>query len=875
MKRKPGFLLATLAVMLGTTVCSAATYYVDQNHPSASNSNPGTEALPWLTMSKAASSTAVGPGDMVIVKEGIYRERVTISRSGTPGSPITYQANPGDRVVVAGSSEIAGWTQLTVGLARGNPNYANIYYVDIGYEPTRLDDDEVQLVYARQPDQGWWVVGAGSDPRHIVDTVNLTQPDPGYWVGARLFFINLTPVVNQAVNVIDYVPGTHTVTVDSNIGTSGGDSGPDPGVDLYYMFNKLEFLDHPGEWVTEDIGGGNTRIYVWPADSGDANNHMYEAPTETRHVLSWGTSHDVIIDGFEVRHSTGYGHGLGERNVAGAYNIIVQNCIAHANEYMGIRSTGCDDLIIRNCISTDNAYGISVSGGSNILIEECDVYANTVDGILASWGVNNITLRRNFVHDHFLWGHPDNLQTHHDVNNMWVEDCVILNSGQSHMIEGTTGLHYINTIVAGSGAYMLHGGATNQEIRGCTLAYSGYGLMFLGQTGYDFKNNVFYKGHSNVLWGADSGDAYTSDYNVMYQGPGISGAIIAWNSSWLNFTSYVSASGQDTHSVNADPLFINAPVYFEQMDHYDVPHYTSTRLYMADNSLFLVGDHIEINFDGVVRSVTARGSDGNGEWIEYNPPTDGPVLKSGVVANWKTNTDYALDLRVLPGSPALGGGEGGADCGSTLSIPQFRTGDFDGDGVRDVPLWPPSVVVPEPEILSWKIVTDHGPAGEVETEIGAGYIDSRADGVGKLQLTFNRALDPATVNGSALSIVGQSGGDVSSMIQTISLASGNTVLIVELSGPLPDADRYTLTLGGAVQALGGDEIIGDKSVDLAVLAGDADGSAAVDQADMMAIRNNAGQAVTAGTVGYDVDLSGAVTMADMAALRRLLGNTLP
>ena len=79
----------------------AATYYVDQNAAGASDSNPGTEALPWLTISKAASTLTAG--DTVYVKEGVYREFVRPANSGTAGKPITYEAYPGDPVVITGN----------------------------------------------------------------------------------------------------------------------------------------------------------------------------------------------------------------------------------------------------------------------------------------------------------------------------------------------------------------------------------------------------------------------------------------------------------------------------------------------------------------------------------------------------------------------------------------------------------------------------------------------------------------------------------------------------------------------------------------------------------------------------------------------------
>ncbi len=79
----------------------AATYYVDQNHPEASDTNPGTESLPWLTIQKAADTIIAG--DMVYIKEGIYNEQVIPQNSGSSGNHITYLAYPGDTVTIDGT----------------------------------------------------------------------------------------------------------------------------------------------------------------------------------------------------------------------------------------------------------------------------------------------------------------------------------------------------------------------------------------------------------------------------------------------------------------------------------------------------------------------------------------------------------------------------------------------------------------------------------------------------------------------------------------------------------------------------------------------------------------------------------------------------
>jgi hypothetical protein len=74
------------------------TYYVAKN---GSNSNAGTEALPWLTIQKAASTMVAG--DTVYIKAGTYNERVIPAKSGSLGQYISYKAFGTDEVIIDGS----------------------------------------------------------------------------------------------------------------------------------------------------------------------------------------------------------------------------------------------------------------------------------------------------------------------------------------------------------------------------------------------------------------------------------------------------------------------------------------------------------------------------------------------------------------------------------------------------------------------------------------------------------------------------------------------------------------------------------------------------------------------------------------------------
>ncbi len=69
-------------------------FVVANGAANASDSNPGTEAAPWKTLAKAA--TTARAGQTVLVKAGVYNETLKPNGSGTAGNLITFKAFPGD-----------------------------------------------------------------------------------------------------------------------------------------------------------------------------------------------------------------------------------------------------------------------------------------------------------------------------------------------------------------------------------------------------------------------------------------------------------------------------------------------------------------------------------------------------------------------------------------------------------------------------------------------------------------------------------------------------------------------------------------------------------------------------------------------------------
>ncbi len=101
-----------LLIIFALISCNSADF-TGEYHVSTSglDENPGTQSKPFRTISAAAAIAE--PGDLIVVHEGIYRERVNPQRGGTSEDKrIVYQAAPGEKVVITGSEEIKGWMKI-------------------------------------------------------------------------------------------------------------------------------------------------------------------------------------------------------------------------------------------------------------------------------------------------------------------------------------------------------------------------------------------------------------------------------------------------------------------------------------------------------------------------------------------------------------------------------------------------------------------------------------------------------------------------------------------------------------------------------------------------------------------------------------------
>src|SRR5262245_62143713 len=98
----PRVALCAALLLCGNVSAQARDYYVATT---SRDTNAGTLAQPFLTISKAASVMVAG--DRAFIREGTYRESVRPANSGTAAAPITFLPYAGERVTISGADIIS------------------------------------------------------------------------------------------------------------------------------------------------------------------------------------------------------------------------------------------------------------------------------------------------------------------------------------------------------------------------------------------------------------------------------------------------------------------------------------------------------------------------------------------------------------------------------------------------------------------------------------------------------------------------------------------------------------------------------------------------------------------------------------------------
>jgi broad specificity phosphatase PhoE len=277
MKAQHHIALVVVSILAGLTAI-AAEYHVAV---SGDDANPGTADKPLRTIQAAAQKAL--PGDTVTVHAGTYRETVAPARSGEADKPIIFQAAKGEAVLIDGSDPVTGWKPWKDGIeqatmagdwfSRATPgDGTNLYDAKVRNQADQLFVDGQMMLDAR------WPNAKTLDPSFPTKAVtekfiSKNRDQSSNWTTGTLedaeFNLPASAAVGAEVmlqpnwDAWSWLLTGRIIAVNSNQWTyqSRSDSGKDfkqntlADKSRYFLFNKLELLDAPGEWFHDKAAG--------------------------------------------------------------------------------------------------------------------------------------------------------------------------------------------------------------------------------------------------------------------------------------------------------------------------------------------------------------------------------------------------------------------------------------------------------------------------------------------------------------------------------------------------------------------------------------------------------------------------------------------
>ncbi|HWC57826.1 MAG TPA: Ig-like domain-containing protein [Candidatus Paceibacterota bacterium] len=374
----------------------AATYYVSSSAGSDSNSGTSSSS-PWQTLAKI-NATTLKAGDSVLFARGdTFYGSLTVSQSGSSGSPITYGAyGTGANPVISGFTTLSGWASV------GNGVYqAACTSCGSTVNMVLLNGSEVAMgrwPNANASNGGYRTITSVSGSTSFTDS-SLSSASSNDWTGAEVVIrqnhwtLDRAKITSQSANTINFTPSTSYTPV---VGFG------------YFIQNDPRTLDAAGEWY---YNPSTKMLEMYFGSSGPGSSVVQVSSVDT--LLSI-VSHSYIT----VNNLSLQGSNLNSILVGGSSNVTVNavninfsgmNAVWGGTNY----GTASSFLIENSTINNTNNNAITFNSNfqnptvTSNLIENTGLFAGMGDpgngfssghkGISA-WGpVNGLTVTNNQV----------------------------------------------------------------------------------------------------------------------------------------------------------------------------------------------------------------------------------------------------------------------------------------------------------------------------------------------------------------------------------------------------------------------------------------------------------------------------------------------
>ena len=469
------------------------TYYVAPASSGGDNNNAGTLAAPFETLQYAVNQLTTA-GDILYIREGTYRETITIDEDGTSGNLITIENYNNEVVTIDGTVDVTG-TWSSYGSVSGAYQLSS-YSADI----TQLFVDDEPMVNARWPNAQFyddsifshstWAQGDEGDdanPNSVEGSLQIDEDvfDPGSLdLNNSIGILNIGSFKTETVKITSH---TQNGAADDVI-TYGYTGGTDADYDTtykdkhhYYFFEgKLDFLDTNNEWFHDKT---NNILYL-------VTDNGLNPSSTGRTIKAKTTDYRVTFSGANYITFKGINFFATTIDIQNSDYLSIEEC----NFYFPSASKRM--LGLTNGLGSTNVTSLNNTSDNNT-IKKC-LFENAEGEALVIKGDSN-TIENNYFH-HIDWSASD-------LNGLMV---TIYCTGASNTFTKNT----IHT--TGASATVLPGSASTfsyNEVTNTGLLQSD-GAVFQGTKNYVEGSNV----HHNFIYD-------TEKYAFRYDAPGGDAAV--------------------------------------------------------------------------------------------------------------------------------------------------------------------------------------------------------------------------------------------------------------------------------------------------------------------------------------------------------------
>jgi SSS family solute:Na+ symporter len=225
--------------------------------------------------------------------------------SGTPAGPTIIEAAPGETPILSGGMPVTGWRKTTAA-PPGVPAAAtgNLWEADVNTPFRELWIDGRKATRARDADDDDQMSRILSvDKKAQALYIPASRPLPASPGNMEMVIHQMWAIAILRIKSIEKVNNTYKLTFkepESHLEFEHpwpapvlDSAGKQNGSSAYYLVNAPEFLDHPGEWYSDEKKG---KLYYWPGTGVDMNAVHARIPAISHVLVAQGTPDDPLHD---------------------------------------------------------------------------------------------------------------------------------------------------------------------------------------------------------------------------------------------------------------------------------------------------------------------------------------------------------------------------------------------------------------------------------------------------------------------------------------------------------------------------------------------------------------------------------------------------